>query len=626
MQTETCVNEYGSFHCQCNPGMDCPGKTPCTKPCTVLLPYLLEPVYTTYETTTYEPTTTTTTTTTKVPSHCDDKKGPIFKITSTNAVTYSTDLTGDDLLAKLKNRNSVLSQNVGWMCSDGLPAFGTPSSGALSRIHNSQSHITIEIANTGTSRTTRRRGHRGRRQSNSNIVVNYNIEIHIQLKEDDLPYNFQPNMEVVYDVELVQKRAISNDITLPAGTEQVSVSNGQTNVDISSSGQKTGTCFRTEATAGYCTCIDTFVVDWEGKCIEADKTAISCQRKVDITKTAEEGHLQCDIGHEIRVLDAYITRRNTETCNGGDIYPRSWKKYQTCSSDQSLPYVKTKCDAEQSCQYKFYDNLYREWRERLCKKIYNYAHIRYACSELDTREPDTTETSDICAQCSQTGFTKERACEYQGLERSTAYNVNDYGECLVKCQNDPSCQAFTYYRREGTTNCYLKTGLLHQKCNTGMSFVFSRKCDLAPTCTTESKCALSTIPYQVPGVHSWDCNKSNGVKSCSVVCADGFDKVGVAAECTAGAWSLATSPDTLNVWNGGCQTCSGDPNVVHPIAHGGTWECSVSEHDVNKKVCKAKCPTIRVLRGSLVCKRDDTVNIIFFSIFALLTFLHSRVL
>ena len=511
---------------------------------------------------------------------------------------FDTHVAVKDFLGKLQQSIGVSDSSEyadisSWKCPDGPSPFDS------SRLHNYLAQVSVGLAITG-----------GR---SSNVqTIQYSFYIELQLKKPDGVENFRADMEAVYAVAALIQQQIIAGIALPPDTEQISISNGHTNVDISSTGSKMGTCFRTEDNAGYCECVDGFVLDWEGKCVEATKVTVSCERALDISVPPEDGHLQCDAGYEIRVLDAHMTRKDTTTCAAGNIWTNSWKRYQICDSDESVPYVKAKCDGEQSCQYKFYDNAYGEkmkQAKRVCKRTYRYMQIRYACSKLDTTEYDTTEASDICEQCAQNGFTNERVCEYQGLELSVAYNVNDYDECLGKCANDSSCQAFTYYRRDGTINCYLKTGLLHQKCNSGLEFVFSRKCKLAPTCSTEPKCALSTIPYYVPGTYNWNCNQDGGTKSCNVVCADGFDKVGVTTECTNGVWSLTSSPDNLNVSNGGCQTCSGDPNVVHPIPFGGSWECDISH--TTRKVCKAKCPSEKILRGSLTCNRDDTVNIKF---------------
>merc|ERR1712080_198719 len=53
---------------------------------------------------------------------------------------------------------------------------------------------------------------------------------------------------------------------------------------------------------------------------------------------------------------------------------------------------------------------------------------------------------------------------------------------------------------------------------------------------------------------------------------------------------------------GGCKLCSGDPDTVVPIEHGGWWECTTT---YDEKTCTPKCPTPKVIKGGLECQRED---------------------
>ena len=83
------------------------------------------------------------------------------------------------------------------------------------------------------------------------------------------------------------------------------------------------------------------------------------------------------------------------------------------------------------------------WREDRSKKskmklsiMVNNRHltVTYGCSKLyDTPKPTD---GDICESCAGAGFTKERNCEYQGLEFSLEKTLSSYNDCLAWCNDE----------------------------------------------------------------------------------------------------------------------------------------------------------------------------------------------
>ena len=190
--------------------------------------------------------------------------------------------------------------------------------------------------------------------------------------------------------------------------------------------------------------------------------------------------------------------------------------------------------------------------------------------------------------------------------------VANHQACMSLCQRTDNCQAFTYFQREGTPNCFMKTGLLTKACHTGDVFTFSRKCSLTNECSADkATCGVSKIPFSVAGPQKWNCADDNGDKTCTLACQDDYDlgmngPVSASCDASSNTWNLDSSVEHLDVSKPGCQTCSADPSDQYPIGHGGRWEC-VNKNKWNpKKKCTPKCDsTNKVLRGAVSCKRKN---------------------
>lgn len=290
-------------------------------------------------------------------------------------------MSPSELLDSLKADNPILTQaeiGTDWTCEDASRFFPDfiPKSELLS-IYWVNS-MDAKVGSNGT-------------------IVSHTFEIEIQLKTE-ITRSFIADMEAVYATELAIKRAMKNDII---SSDDVNyVNNGQTDVEIFNVNEKVGDCFRSETNVGSCVCIDGYVNDWEGKCILADKTTVSCERSVDVQTgngPEEKGIMQCDSDHEIRVFTAYLTRRNDVTCSGGKItdttHPNYIKhalkrKYGPCSTEHSVaPFIQDKCDGNESCEYKYYEGEFptgHRLYHKLCKPRHKYVTIAYGCSKLDT--------------------------------------------------------------------------------------------------------------------------------------------------------------------------------------------------------------------------------------------------
>ena len=270
---------------------------------------------------------------------------------------------------------------------------------------------------------------------------------------------------------------------------------------------QTGECFRTDKTVGECRCdLNGHVKDWEGKCILPDKSVISCEHSNDIGGSEEEGLLQCAPGYEIRVSKAHLTREGDSICSAAKTDDKfSLKKYKTCvggwvntnkgssyRGPTNLPIDELNCDGKETCSYKFYNGDFptgeKDYRFD-CKGLSRYVTVTYGCSKIyDTPKPtDGPTDGDICESCAETGFTKERNCEYQGLEFSLEKTLSSYDDCLAWCDGTPMCVAFTFFDRIGGPNCFIKSGLLNKACNTGWDLTFSRKCNLAKECSANNE-------------------------------------------------------------------------------------------------------------------------------------------
>ena len=180
------------------------------------------------------------------------------------------------------------------------------------------------------------------------------------------------------------------------------------------------------------------------------------------------------------------------------------------------------------------------------------------------------------------------------------------------CRRTANCQAFTYFHREGTLNCFMKTGLLKKECKTGHNFTFSQKCNLSSECSTDKEtCAISRMPYFTAGSHHWNCVDNNGKKTCDLLCEDGYDlavsgRVAASCDASSNTWNLDSPAAHLTVLkNPGCQTCSADPIKQFPIAEGGRWECSDNGWHGRRKKCVPTCDNNKELKGFVFCLRDN---------------------
>jgi len=78
---------------------------------------------------------------------------------------------------------------------------------------------------------------------------------------------------------------MKNDILVSDNIIYQWIYNGRTDLKTFTTEKvETGECFRTDKAVGNCNCEwrSNFVQDWEGKCIKADKTVISCENGADI--------------------------------------------------------------------------------------------------------------------------------------------------------------------------------------------------------------------------------------------------------------------------------------------------------------------------------------------------------
>lgn len=318
------------------------------------------------------------------------EEGKLFpKISSNNEVLYNTTKSDNQLLNSLINKNPILTQaqaGISWSCltdEDAMKFTGIDlviSSEILQL--NWKNTITVDSGS-----------------------VFHAFEISIILKKHAGRRNFRADMEVVYATEWAIKKSMEALIA-PADSSVASMVNGRTNVKLMSDENVwIGHCFRTDAAVGFCNCIDGLVTDSEGKCIPADKTTVSCEQSVDVVKNNEKGSMKCDAGYEIRVLSADVTRKDETTCSGGKITDpeqagyKKWTltKYKVCATEHSVvDYVKSKCDGQQTCDYKYYDGEFptedRAVRQmESCKPRFKYVMVSYGCSKLDPTPKPTEE-------------------------------------------------------------------------------------------------------------------------------------------------------------------------------------------------------------------------------------------
>ena len=238
-----------------------------------------------------------------------------------------------------------------------------------------------------------------------------NVPFHIVFKFNKAPEgtdrDFKNDLEVIYATEWKLKMEI-NKLKTSDEAKYMYMYEGRTDVDtfILENDQyvKSGECFRTTATKGYCFCEwvnHPFVLDWEGKCVHANNFATSCEFAEDVSGADEEGRIECPAGFEIRVSkqETRLRRENSDTCSGGKTDDKkSQKRYAPCDRTAIVHnYIQEKCNGKETCDYKYYEGEFPTGDKKLrktCKKQSRYVTVRYACSKLANTPPPPTGEPD----------------------------------------------------------------------------------------------------------------------------------------------------------------------------------------------------------------------------------------